>query len=41
MNNKTSTAYKGMVYVEDPGGSGVVGSQVVSKIKRSGKIQVN
>ncbi|MDU0318051.1 hypothetical protein RCI14_11280, partial [Staphylococcus epidermidis] len=37
MNNKTSTAYKGMVYVEDPGGSGVVGSQVVSKNQEVGK----
>lgn len=37
MNNKTSTAYKGMVYVEDPGGSGVVGSQVVSKNQKVGE----
>ncbi|RIL71336.1 hypothetical protein BUY49_07045 [Staphylococcus devriesei] len=37
MNNKTSTAYKGMVYVEDPGGSGVVGSQVVSKNQEVGE----
>lgn len=37
MNNKTSTAYKGTVYVEDPGGSGVVGSQVVSKNQEVGE----
>ncbi|WKU13039.1 phage tail spike protein [Staphylococcus devriesei] len=37
MNNKTSTLYKGMVYVEDPGGSGVVGSQVVSKNQEVGE----
>lgn len=37
MNNKTSTTYKGMVYVEDPGGSGVVGSQVVSKNQEVGE----
>ena len=37
MNNKTSTTYKGTVYVEDPGGSGVVGSQVVSKNQEVGE----
>lgn len=37
MNNKTSTSYKGTVYVEDPGGSGVVGSQVVSKNQEVGE----
>lgn len=37
MNNKTSTAYKGMVYVEDPGGSGIIGSQVVSKDQEVGE----
>ncbi|RIL71539.1 hypothetical protein BUY49_06330 [Staphylococcus devriesei] len=37
MNNKTSTAYKGTVYVEDPSGSGVVGSQVVSKNQEVGE----
>ncbi|MCH4432238.1 phage tail spike protein [Staphylococcus haemolyticus] len=37
MNNKTSTTYKGMVYVEDPGGSGVLGSQVVSKNQEVGE----
>ncbi|WP_368874454.1 phage tail spike protein [Staphylococcus haemolyticus] len=37
MNNKTSTTYKGMVYVEDPGGSGVLGSQIVSKNQEVGE----
>lgn len=37
MNNKTSNTYKGMVYVEDPGGSGVLGSQIVSKNQEVGK----
>ncbi len=37
MNNKTSTTYKGMVYVEDPGGSGVLGSQIVSKNQKVGE----
>lgn len=37
MNNKTSNTYKGMVYVEDPGGSGVLGSQIVSKNQEVGE----
>lgn len=37
MNNKTSTTHKGMVYVEDPGGSGVLGSQIVSKNQEVGE----